>query len=289
MRYLAYIIVSLLAAAAFVLFVNRPQYVTVDAPVPSGFPAGKFPHDNFESLLIQYVDAAGRIDYASWHAAQSSVGQLESYLATVSRFSPENSPGRFATRSDELAYWMYGYNAYVIKSVLDHWPIDSVTDISAPIEAVKGLGFFYRQRFQFGGDYLSLLDVETNKIRKRYQDARIHFVLSCASGSCPIVRPKLPVGDALEEFLAAAATEFVSDSRNISVDHEARQVVLSTIFKWYREDFENELRKKGLPSNGGLVAYVQTIAREPLATELDTAGSYEVVFSDYDWAINSSE
>ena len=277
---------SLLAAAAVVLFVNRPQYVAVDAPIPAGFPADKFPHDEFESLLIQYVDATGRIDYAGWHAAQVSVGQLESYLAAVSRFSPENSPERFATRSDELAYWMYGYNAYVIKSVLDHWPISSVTDISAPIEAVKGLGFFYRQRFQFGGDYLSLLTVENSKIRERYQDARIHFVLSCASGSCPIVRPKLPAGNALEDFLAAAATEFVSEARNISIDHEARQVVLSTIFKWYRKDFENELRRKGLPGSGGLVAYVQTIAAEPLATELAAASDYEVVFRDYDWSLN---
>jgi hypothetical protein len=37
---------------------------------------------------------------------------------------------------------MYGYNAYVIKSVLDHWPLKSVTDVKAPVEAVKELGFF---------------------------------------------------------------------------------------------------------------------------------------------------
>jgi len=51
--------------------------------------------------------------------------QLESYLAAVSQFSPKATPERFSSRNDELAYWMYGYNAYVIRSVLDHWPLDS--------------------------------------------------------------------------------------------------------------------------------------------------------------------
>ena len=73
---------------------------------------------------------------------RQSVQQLNSYLGAVSRFSPDNAPHRFRGRNDELAYWIYAYNAYVIRSVLDHWPLDSVTDVKAPLEAIKGLGFF---------------------------------------------------------------------------------------------------------------------------------------------------
>ncbi len=289
MQYFYYAVAFLVATVAVMLVVNRQHDVIVDAPLPAEFSSADFPHTAFEKLLAQYVDIDGRVNYEAWDASSDAVGKLDGYLAGVSQFSPDNAPDRFRNRSNELAYWMYGYNAYVIKSVLDHWPIASVTDIKAPLEVVTGLGFFHRQRFKFGGEYLSLLAVENEKIREQYQDARIHFVLSCASGSCPIVRPELPTGNALEEFLATAATEFASDPGNIAVDHEARRVVLSRIFKWYRKDFENELRKVGLPIDNGLITYAQRIAPEPLAVELAAASNYEVVFHDYDWALNSSK
>ncbi|MGI9272207.1 MAG: DUF547 domain-containing protein [Woeseiaceae bacterium] len=282
-------IAFLLAVAAVLLIANRPLYVDVDAPLPVGFEATGFQHDSFEDLLRQWVSADGNIDYAGWHASDSSRTKLDRYLAAVSQFSPTSASERFETRSDELAYWMYAYNAYVIKSVLDHWPIASVTDVKAPIEAISGLGFFYRQRFKFGGEYMSLLSVENSIIRKQYQDARIHFVLSCASGSCPIVRPELPTGAALEQFLATAATEFASDPGNISVDHKTRRVILSRIFKWYRSDFETAVRLTGQAGGDSLIAYARSIAPEPLAGDLKKAGDYEVVFNDYDWALNISE
>ena len=289
MQYVYYAVAFLVAVVVLLLVVNRPQYVHIDAPIPAAFQGTTFPHDSFEKLLRQWVSDDGKIDYESWQASSSSVASLNSYLAAVSSISPMSAPERFAMRSDELAYWLYAYNAYVIKSVLDHWPVASVTDVKAPIEAVKGLGFFYRQRFEFGGKYMSLLYVENTIIRKGYQDARIHFVLSCASESCPIVRPDLPTGEELEDFLATAATEFASDPGNISIDHEAREVVLSRIFKWYRGDFENALRLAGKAGEEGLIAYAQSIAPEPLASELNGASDYEVVFNEYDWALNSAQ
>jgi len=102
------------------------------------------------------------------------------------------SPERFATPNDELAYWMYTYNAWVIKGVLLNWPLTSVTDVKAPLEVVKGTGFFYQLRFPFGGKFMSLLTVENEKIRKRFNDPRIHFVLNCASESCPANSSVLP-------------------------------------------------------------------------------------------------
>lgn len=168
-----------------------------------------------------------------WHGSVESVEALDSYLAAITLFSPDSAPERFPTRNDKLAYWMYGYNAWVIKAVLLNWPLSSVTDVKAPLEAVKGLGFFYQLRFPFGHKYLSLYAVENDKIRKRFQDPRIHFVLNCASESCPVARPDLPVGAELENLLARAALEFVNDPDNVSVDHEQRAKDYSIEFREY--------------------------------------------------------
>lgn len=279
-----FLIFSIVVASFF--WVNRPRRITVDVALPTGFPEQGFAHDSFEALLRQYVTPEGRVDYDRWHASDASVGQLDAYLSAVSRYSPDNAAQRFPDRNDELAYWMYGYNAYVIKAVLDHWPLSSVTDVKAPIEAIKGLGFFYRLRFSFGGEYLSLLAVENNRIRSRYRDARIHFVLNCASESCPVARPELPTGEELNQLMERAAHEFVNDPDNVFVDHDNRTVFLSTIFKWYKKDFVNDLRAKGRPADRGLVDYVASIATGTLKNDLDDADGYTVEFRDYDWRLN---
>jgi hypothetical protein len=286
-----YIISSVLILAVIVggfFWANRPQLVLIHASPPANFPTDSFSHRVFEELLHTFVDSDGNVDYESWHSSAESIARLESYLAAVSLYSPDNAPDRFRTRTEELAYWIYGYNAYVVNSVLANWPIESVTDLKAPIEAIRGLGFFYRLRYRFGGEDFSLLGVETNKIRKRYQDARIHFVLNCASESCPVMRPELPTGADLEELLAISATEFVSDPQNVSFDHAHQSVILSKIFKWYESDFLNDLRLHGLPSERGLIDYVASVAPDSMHDDLAMVDDYDIEFRDYDWTLNKT-
>lgn len=271
--------------AAF-LYLNRPQLVEINAEIPDEFLAGGFEHDRFEALLTRYVDAAGNVAYERWHSNADDRASLDGYLAAVARFSPENTADRFLARSDRLAYWLYAYNAYVIRSVLENWPLDRVTDVKAPIEAVTGLGFFYRQRFLFGEKPYSLYAVEHKKILGTFKDPRVHFVLNCASESCPVLRPTLPTGDELEILLREATIEFVSDRRNVRVDQENRQVILSTIFKWYRSDFVNDLRRRGAPSTRGVVDYILDVSPTDLRAGLLAADGFEVVFEDYDWSLN---
>jgi len=282
---LAILVLTLVALVFF--WANRPRKVIIDATLPASFPVQGFSHASFEHLLETYVDADGRVDYEHWHQDPISVLMLESYLAAVSTFSPDNAPHRFPDRNDELAYWMYGYNAYVIRSVLDRWPINSVTDVKAPLEAVTGLGFFYQLRFSFGGEFFSLLGVETNKIRKQFKDPRIHFVLNCASESCPVARPGLPVGDDLEQLLELAAGDFINSPQNVTVDHDSNVVYLSRIFKWYKSDFVDDVRLGGKPVENGLLSYVSQYAAGDLSNDIAEARHYDIVFRDYNWDLNS--
>lgn len=282
---LALVVVALASA----LWANRPRRISVDAPLPDSFPDQGFSHETLAGLLQTYVSSDGHVDYQRWHDSPASVAALDSYLAAVSAYSPDTTPERFATRNDELAYWMYGYNAWVIKGVLLNWPLGSVTDVKAPLEVVKGMGFFFQLRFPFGGNYMSLLTAENDKIRKRFQDPRIHFVLNCASESCPVARPELPTGAELQHLLETAAIEFVNDDRNVRVEHDRRTVVLSTIFKWYKKDFVNYMVALGRPSKRSLLDYLETVAREPLLGDLQRADDYAIEYRDYDWGLNETD
>jgi len=283
---LLYVLATAIVLVGGIFLLNRPQLVIVAGPIPVEFPDDRFSHTVFESLLRNYVDSEGNVAYQRWYDNEQDRSKLASYLAAVASFSPDNAVERFHSRSERLAYWLYSYNAYVIYSVLANWPLESVTDVKAPIEAVTGFGFFYQQRFLFGGEAYSLYAVEHRKILKSFQDPRIHFVLNCASDSCPVLRPELPVGNDLEVLLVRATEEFINDRRNVSVDHEKELIVLSTIFEWYRQDFLNDLRRRGQSLDNGVIGYIAESAGPDLEAELLAGAEYDVVYEDYDWSLN---
>lgn len=280
----------LLAAAALLLGGCAAVEVReVKAPLPQDFPASGFSHAAFESLLHRFVKN-DRVDYAAWHADAGAVARLDSYLAAVAAFSPDNAPQRFPSRNDAKAYWLHVYNALVIKGVLDHWPLDSVNDVKAPLEVVRGYGFFYRLGFIVGGRSMNLYDIEHEKVLKQWQDPRAHFVLNCASSSCPVIRPTLPGGADLEPFLAKATQEFVADPGNVHVDHAQKKLRLSQIFEWYQADFINDLQRRAVPAKHGIADYLIDVAPAALKEELRRAATsgYKIEYVDYDWAINKT-
>lgn len=283
----AVLVVVILAAVAF--YVLRPIDVRERRGLPPDFPEDSFSHQSFEELLQRFVSPEGDVDYTRWQADPQAVEGLERYLGAVATLSPDNAPSRFPEKADQIAYWMYAYNALVISAVLERYPIESVTDVKAPIEVVRGLGFFYKLRFLVGGKRLSLYEIEHDKVIAQAEDPRVHFVLNCGSGGCPAVRPELPTGAELEPFLASSAAAFVAEKRNVRIDHKRRELTLSKIFSWYEEDFVAELRRRGLPSQGGVAAYLPLVAQGPLQEELKRAANYQVTFSDYDWSLNESK
>jgi hypothetical protein len=264
------------------------EVTRVTAPLPADFPPDGFSHAAFETLLRRYVTPEGLVDYAAWHATAADRGQLDSYLAAVAAYSPDSVPARFPTASDRLVYWVQAYNAFVIKAVLDRWPLDSVTDVKATIEFTRGFGFFYGLEFIAGGKRITLYDLEHDKLMRDDIDARVHFVLNCGSQGCPAILPELPSGDALEQVLADAARDFVADPANVGIDHEARILRLSPIFDWYASDFLADLRRRGVPAERGIVDYVISISPEQLRVELERAAANRVEYVEYDWGLNAA-
>ncbi|ABV38653.1 hypothetical protein Ssed_4049 [Shewanella sediminis HAW-EB3] len=271
----------------------------IDAPLPESFPTRSFSHHTFELLLKRFVDKRGDIDYEGWKKTPNAHYELKQYLAAVAKFSPENAPERFASEQDALAYWIYSYNALVIHSILENWPLRSVTDIKAPLEVIKGLGFFYKQQFIIGGKAYNLYHLEQQKMVHTKADPRLHFVLNCGSASCPPMRPELPVGVDLVPFLQQAAIEFINDPNNVRVNAKRQRLELSKIFSWYIDDFADvspltlaARADKKLPTPGkelALISYIQQFAAPHLNKQIERASSQPLEYIEYDWSLNTSQ
>lgn len=217
-------------------------------------------------------DDGGSVDYAAWQSSADDMAALDEHIAAIARFSPRSHPGMFPSGDAETSYWINAYNALVIDSVLDLWPLESVRDVRVSLTSrlIPGKGFFYDREIVVGGQRTNLLNLEQQILRDQ-QDPRLHFALNCASDSCPVLRASAWSDAELD----VAAREFINNPANVSVQADA--VHLSSIFKWYRKEFPQDL-----------YSYLRQYADDDLPAQLATAFELDlpIRYVEYDWSLN---
>ena len=220
-------------------------------------------HAGWTAVLAGHVHD-GAVDYTGLH--QRGGPALDAYLRSLVAL-PRDDYQRFS-REQRLAFWINAYNAYTIRVILDHYPVKSIRSIGfLPMAA------FRRSFIPLLGGELSLNDIENDRLRKELREPRIHFAIVCASKSCPTLRAQAYRADQIEEQLEQAARAFVRDPRKNRWDGPGRTLFLSSIFKWFRGDFEQ--------AAGSLEKFVARYLGPPIAE-----GSVKVEFLDYDWSLN---
>jgi hypothetical protein len=246
-----------------------------------------FSHEAFDRVLRRYVDDKGLVDYA---ALKKNPQELERYYHTISHYSPDSHPALFPTEAHRLAYWINAYNASSIKIVLTHYPILSVLDVKTPFPFFflpDGAGFFAFQRLSFGGGTTNLYYLENGVIRKRFAEPRVHFALNCSALGCPKLPRLAFTGENLDEELDREARKFLSEERNLKLDHKEKAIYLSEIFDWYRGEFLSWYKKRFPGKKATLVNYIILYLPRERADELKRlASSYKVRFIPYDWRLN---
>ncbi len=236
--------------------------------------AEPFSHSDWTAVLQRFVDARGFVDYRGLTDDRSD---LDRYLASLARTSPDSDPAAFPTRDDALAYWINAYNAFVFAGVLDRGPgTESVWG-----DGFFGLGFFTAHRYVAGGRTFSLKELEDDVVRGRFHDPRVHAALNCASRGCPRLPQRAFEGNGLDRQLDDAMREFVAARRNCTLDREHRTVYLSKIFDWFEDDFVAFEHRHGTPAP----TVVDYVNRYRPATDRVPPG-FRIRFLAYDKRIN---
>ena len=127
-------------------------------------------HNAFDTLLKKHVAATGKVNYKNLKADKAA---LEAYLKMLS----ENTPVDSWSKNDKFAYWINAYNATTLKTIVDNYPLSSITKLD-------GGKTWDVKRIKLGDKTYSLNDIE-NTILRPMGDARIHFAINCAAKSCP--------------------------------------------------------------------------------------------------------
>jgi hypothetical protein len=234
------------------------------AVTPSGGGAASVPVAPLDSVLIRFV-REGRVDY---RGLARDPGSLRRFLDSTREARPPGHP-----RAEQIAFWVNAYNARVLDGVIRRPGLASVLD-PGKVAGVPTLGFF-RERRRTAGRMLSLNDIEHEILRAGFREPRIHFVLNCASVSCPVFPERALTGATLEATLDAATRRFLADRTKNRLAADGR-LELSSIFKWYEEDFRS--------AAGSVPAFVARYWPAPGRVTATTT----LRVLDYDWSLNGS-
>ncbi|MGF1475782.1 MAG: DUF547 domain-containing protein [Geminicoccaceae bacterium] len=229
-------------------------------------------HSAWNQLLGRYVETddrmINRIDYQAVSAEDRKA--LDAYLAQLQSVTVTELP-----QAEQLAYWINLYNAQTVAIILDHYPVESIRDITYGDSFA--IGPWGKELVTVEGRDLSLNDVEHGIIRPVFNEPRIHYAVNCAAAGCPNLAKTAFQADTLEDQMNEAARAYVNDPRGVLMTDDG-ELVLSSIYNWFRSDFGG--------SEAAVLEHIRGFADPDLSERL--AGVTSVDEYAYDWSLNDA-
>lgn len=259
-----------------------PPVLAVAAPRAEPWPRWEA-HDPDSSLTIDHAawtgflrayrsmgdDGIARLDYAA--VSEADGRRLDAYIQRLA-----DTPISDYKRDQQRAYWINLYNALTVDVILEHYPVESITDIDIS-PGLFSNGPWGRKVVTVEGVELSLDEIEHRILRPVWADPRIHYAVNCASLGCPDLQPVAFTAGNGDDLLDRGARRYVNHPRGARI--EDGELVVSSIYEWFQEDFGD--------SEAGVLAHLRARAEPALRERLAGRESYDD--HEYDWTLNAPD
>jgi hypothetical protein len=236
----------------------------------------------FEDILENYV-RDGQVYY---RALKSDRGKLDAYVNRLTNATVEGLP-----RPDQIAFWINAYDALVLRTVIDNYPIQRRSN-AYPQKSIRQIpGAFERLTHRVAGRTLTLDQIEQN-VLAGFQDPRVYLALARGADGGGRLRSEPFTGARLESQLAEATNECIARQVCARVDPAANKVVMSPLFSWHEKDFTDAYASKVPPvfSERSPVERAVLALMQPklLTTEVEflEKNAFKMEFGEFDWRLN---
>ncbi|MCF6157847.1 MAG: DUF547 domain-containing protein [wastewater metagenome] len=247
-----------------ILFLVIPVLIFITTHTASSAAAEEDPGDSYDRVLKRYVSEEGMVDYKALKGDKEFQRYIEYLFAT--------DPDTLPSDKHRLAFWINAYNAFVLKGVLEEYPIESVLDVGWIPHS-----FFIWKKFKTQEGNITLRKIENKILREGFDEPRIHFAISCASMSCPKLRREAYRAEELDRQLDDQAVYFINNKKKNYLDRKNKTLYLSSVFEWYKEDFV----EKGEKIQDYVIQYLN-----PEDAEFIRNNKADVEYLEYDWGLN---
>src|SRR5829696_2587111 len=153
--------VLLVALAASGTIAQQPS------PTPADVEALHRPYDEILDLYV-------RDGLVYYHALKQERARFDRYVTALGEVAPDTL--KSWPPEQQLAYWINAYNAFVLRTVIDAYPIRGKAP-DYPANSIRQIpGAFERRQFRAGGRMLTLDAIEKDVIGE-FNDARALLAL----------------------------------------------------------------------------------------------------------------
>lgn len=251
-------------------------------PAPSGVDAL---HRPFDEILDLYV----RDGLVYYLALRQERGKFDRYVQAIG-----DVPAETITtwpRPRQLAYWINAYNAFVLRTVIDAYPIRGRSSDYPPNSIRQIPGAFDRRMFRAGGRQLTLDAIERDVIGELGEPRALLALAKGAVGG-PRLKSEAFTADRLEAQLTTMVSELPTRRELVFVDIPNGQLSVSPLFSWREAAFSRSLpeRAPAIYASRSALERAMLALIDPLLVSSESAflrkNTFKTVFHDFDWKLN---
>ena len=233
------------------------------------------------------LDTYSRDGYVYYGALKSERSRLDQFVQSLDVPAAQVAAW---SKDEQLAFWINAYNALVLQTVIDKYPIKALSK-DFPEKSIRQIpGSFEQLPHRVAGQTLTLDAIEKTVIVPM-GDARALLALGRGAVGSGRVRSEAYRAERLHEQLEQVVKEFVVRIACFKVDRAANTVTVSPLFGWRQDAFIASFAKSGerWVSRSPIEQALLGMAAPKLfqsEREFLLQNTFQLKYGDFDWRLN---
>jgi hypothetical protein len=242
----------------------------------------------FHRPYDQVLDINVRDGLVYYRALKSERGRLDRYVASLNVAASVYDSW---SRDEKIAFWLNAYNAIVLQTVINQYPIRGKAG-TYPSSSIRQIhGAFEQAKHRLAGRSLTLDEIEKT-VLPEFKDARLYLALGRGAIGSGRLRSEAYVGGQLQRQLGEVESEFVNHAPMLKIDRLTGLVSVTPIISWREAEFVATYDKKAAAAFASRSAVERAVIGliSPhllrLEQEFIEKNEFRVVFQSFDWRLN---
>ena len=242
-------------------------------------------HRPLDELLDVYV----RDGFVYYNALKSDRAKLDRYVASLNSGSASELAS--GSRDQQKAFWINAYNALVLRTVIDHFPIRGRAAEYPAVSIRQIPGAFEKPIHRVAGRAVSLDGIEKDLLAP-LGDARVFLALGRGAYGGGRLRSEAFDAPTVNKLLDAVLAETVTRAELVKIDSMNNVVSMSPLFSWREAAFAasfadkaDPVFKQRSPIERAVLAIVEPYLFGAEAEFLEK-NAFKMQFHTFDWRLN---
>ena len=258
--------------------------LSVAAPAGSQAPDVPPLHRPYDQVL----DVNVRDGLVYYRALKGERGRLDRYIASL------NVPAATYqgwSREEQMAFWVNAYNAIVLQTVVNHYPIRGRA-AGYPASSIRQIpGAFETSKHRLAGRALTLDEIEKS-VLPEFKEPRLYLALGRGAVGSGRLKSEAFTAARLANQLTAVQAEFVNEQAMLKIDRLTGRLSITPVISWHEAEFIAAYDKgaegpyaQRSPIERAVIAFVAPHLLR-IEREFVEKNAFQMVFHDFDWRLN---